>query len=311
MGATRSHAVAGKSHTKNKKKSSTKPKVKVQPYAFPSPMPYEPLHNYGPLSRKAYKNMGKKRRWFSGMLSFLMVLSYLAGIILGIFVVCGCVSGSAGLDYLHLADMHANTTSYNVSLRVGYFGGCVSFADATQVPEADSSNSSSNLQTYCISNMRDDDPEDLSKELLRNLDLAQDAQDFVQKTLNATVPQAQHLQQDVFFWEPPVLFLVLFVVSGIMLFVALMSSSPHRRYKIVLVIATILSAFSLALALVVAVGSLQGLNAVLGGAKSQEEQTLGDDIYISRAGSLDHVQAGLAAWTALFYIFMGIFYVKR
>lgn len=159
--------------------------------------------------------------------------------------------------------------------------------------------------------MRDDDPEDLSEQFSKNLDLVPDAQDFVQKSLNVTVAQAKHLQQDVFFWEPPVLYIPFFVISGIILFVALMSSSHKRRYKTVLVIATILGAFSLALALVVAIGSLQGLNAVLGGAKSQEEQTLGDGIYISRASLLDQVQAGLAASTALFYVCMGILYARR
>ncbi|KAI4860378.1 hypothetical protein F4820DRAFT_436965 [Hypoxylon rubiginosum] len=308
MGTTRIRAAAGKSHKKNKKKSSTKPKVKAQPYAYPSPMPHEYGHNYGPLSRRGFKKMGKGGRYFSAVMACLVVLSYLAGIILGVFVICGCVSSNAGLEHLNLADMHANTTSYNISLRVGYLGGCVSFADTTG---AQSDNSSSNQQTYCIPNMRDDDPEDLSEQFSKNLDLVPDAQDFVQKSLNVTVAQAKHLQQDVFFWEPPVLYIPFFVISGIILFVALMSSSHKRRYKTVLVIATILGAFSLALALVVAIGSLQGLNAVLGGAKSQEEQTLGDGIYISRASLLDQVQAGLAASTALFYVCMGILYARR
>jgi len=159
--------------------------------------------------------------------------------------------------------------------------------------------------------MRTEDVDDLNEEFWENLDLTTEAQEYVKMTLNTTLPVVKHLQEDVFFWMPPVVHFILFVISGIMLLTALTGASSKRRYKTVLMVATLLGAFSISLALVTAIGSLQGLNSILDGAKSKSEQLIGSNIYLSRANRLDHVQASLAAIAALFYISMGILFVRR
>lgn len=62
---------------------------------------------------------------------------------------------------------------------------------------------------------------DLSEDLWGPLDLNSSAtQSSVQFFLNTTLPQAKHLQENVFFWPPPLLHFILFFITGIMLFVA-------------------------------------------------------------------------------------------
>ena len=194
-------------------------------------------------------------------------------------------------------------------------GGCVSVSNTTQQSNSSFNNSSSSLQTQCVPNMRGNDVDALSEQLgeqLGNLSQVSGAQGLITTSLKTTLlPEAKHLQNDVFFWEPLIVHIVLFVLSGAMLFVALMASSQKRRYKAVLAFAAGLEAFAQGLALVIVIGSLQALNATLGGDGSQIEQDISSSHNVSRGRLLDRIQAVLAVFTALSYLFMGGLFVIR
>jgi hypothetical protein len=166
-------------------------------------------------------------------------------------------------------------------------------------------------QTKCLANLRSIDLDDLSEEFYEDLSLTSEAQVHAKATLNATLPLLRHLQEDVFLWELPLFHFVLFIISGVMLFTAFAGTSHKRRYRTVLVIAVLTSAFSLSLALVTAIGSLQASNTLLEGAKSKNQRVISADIYLLRAGWLDHLQASLAAVAALFYVSMGVLFARR
>lgn len=73
----------------------------------------------------------------------------------------------------------------------------------------------------------------------------------------------------------------------------------------------ILSAFSLAVALVTVLGSLQGLNALLNSSASKDQRCLNDSLYISRGTTMHAIQEALIGVTALFYVLMGALFVQR
>ena len=151
--------------------------------------------------------------------------------------------------------------------------------------------------------MRGSDVDALTEELGKNL---------INTSLTTTLlPEAKRLQTDVFFWEPLIIHIFLFITSGAMLFTAAVSASEKRRYKAMLVFAAGLGAIAQGLALVVAIGSLQALNAVLGEDGSRIGLEVGGGYTISRGRSLDCTQAILAATTALFYLSMGVLFVMR
>ena len=191
-------------------------------------------------------------------------------------------------------------------------GGCVSFTNMTQQSNPTSNSSFSSSQTQCVPNMRGNDIDSLSEQLGKNLSQISNVQTLIETSLNTTLlPEAKHLQTDVFFWEPLILHIFLFVISGAMLFTALMGSSQKRRYKALLAFTAGLGAFAQGSTLVIAIGSLQALNAALGTDKSHSDQETNHDYYISRGLFLDCAQAVLAASTALFYLFMGVLFVRR
>jgi hypothetical protein len=160
--------------------------------------------------------------------------------------------------------------------------------------------------------MRRKDREELSEDLWEPLDLASSStQSDVQSFLNTTLPQAKHLQENVFFFQPPLIHVVLFFVSGIMLLVARTGTSRKKSYKAMLVIAITLSAFSLALALVTVLGSLQGLNALLNSSASGEQKDLGNSLYISRGKNMQGLQGALVGIVVVFYVIMGALFVQR
>lgn len=196
-------------------------------------------------------------------------------------------------------------------------GGCVSVANlttswSTEPSSGASSNSSSkNSLTHCVATMRTIDVDDLSEEFREDLALTEEAQTQLTHTLNATIPLARHLQADVFHGSPPVLHIIFFSFSGVMLFVAYAGSSHRRRYKLVLLVAALLAAFALALAFVSAVGSLQALNALVNGNRSKHVQPIDGDVFIYRGRLLDHLQAAQVSMVAVFYFVMGIMFVRR
>lgn len=140
--------------------------------------------------------------------------------------------------------------------------------------------------------MRRDDLEELSEDLWEPLHLISGTQANVQSFLNATLPQAKHLQENVFFFQPPLIHILLFFISGIMLLVARTGTSRKKSYKAMLVIALTLSAFALALALVTILGSLQGMNALLNSSSSGQQRDLGDSLYMSRDKGMLGLQGG-------------------
>ncbi|KAL2834173.1 hypothetical protein BDW59DRAFT_168535 [Aspergillus cavernicola] len=256
--------------------------------------------------------VGRKRNGSACLLVFLVVFSYLIAIVLGAFVIASCVSTSANVNHIYLAELSRSET-YDVSLRIGYFGGCVSVTE-TAAEEALSSpndNSSNQTSTHCVSSMRGRDLDDLSEEFWESLDTSPTTQSTVQSFLNAALPQAKYLQENVFFWHPPLLHFILFIITGIMLLVARTGTSKKRTYKAMIVTTIILSAFSLALALVTVLGSLQGLNALLNISASRDQWNLGNGLFISRGDTMHGIQGALVGVAALFYVLMGALFVQR
>ncbi|KAI2698343.1 hypothetical protein DTO013E5_1809 [Penicillium roqueforti] len=302
-----------KSTGKKKPTSSTSAVHLAAPYnPYPTNTQYAP--NYAPLPQTVVieKPIGGNRRGKKSIcaLVFLAVASYLLAISLGLYVLTSCAWTMADSNKIYLAELSTNTT-YDISLRVGYFGGCLSVTDAAAVSSSDG-NSSAQTFTNCVSNMRRKDLDDLSEELWEHLDHeVSSAQSDVQTFLNTTLPQFKHLQDDVFFCEPPLVHALLFFISGIMLLVARTGTSRKKSYKAMLVIAITFSAFSLALALVTVLGTLQGMNALLDASSSGEQRDLGDSLYLSRGKRMLGYQGALTGIVGVFYISMGVLFVQR
>ncbi|GFF39879.1 hypothetical protein IFM58399_05733 [Aspergillus lentulus] len=303
----------GKKTTGKKKPTSSTSQVHLATPFHPQPANTQYAPTYAPIPQTVVleKPIGnRKGKTSSCLLVCLAVFSYLVAIVLGLYIVTGCVSTTAKANKIYLAEISTNKT-YDMSLRVGYFGGCLSVTEAAGVS---SPNGSSSAQTsiHCVSNMRRKDLDNLSEDLWEPLALGSSgARSNVQSFLNTTLPQAKHLQENVFFCEPPLVHILLFFVSGIMLLVARTGTSRKKSYKAMLVIAITLSAFSLALALVTVLGSLQGMNALLNISASGELRDLGDSLYISRGKTIQAIQGALAGIVAVFYVSMGVLFVQR
>ncbi|CAG7941790.1 unnamed protein product [Penicillium nalgiovense] len=239
----------------------------------------------------------------------LAVISYLVAIVLGLYIMTSCVSTTAKANAIYLAELSTNGTN-DISLRVGYFG-CVSVTEAAETYSPDG-NPSTQTSTHCVTNMRSKDLDELSEDLWEPLDLASPStQSDVQSFLNTALPQAKHLQENVFFFQPPLIHVLLFFVTGIMLLVARTGTSGKKSYKAMLLIAITLSAFSLALALVTVLGSLQGMNALLDSSASGEQRDLGDSLYMSRGKNIQGLQGALVGIVVVFYVMMGALFVQR
>jgi hypothetical protein len=240
-----------------------------------------------------------------------------------VFIAIGCVAPTTLVNQLDLFELHTNNT-YDIMLSVGYFGtskdsllfsrcernltsvgGCLSVANQT------GNELSTEEQKHCVANMRSKDLDDLGEEFWEDLSLSEAAQAQVKISLNATLSQAVRLQKEVFPWASVVLQPVLFVISGTMMFVALTASSHKQSYKAVLLLASLLGAFAIALSFVVAVGSGQALNALLNGDDSKTEQMISEGIAMKRHSTLRYCQAVGAASTAIFYITIGVLFVRR
>lgn len=190
-------------------------------------------------------------------------------------------------------------------------GGCLSITEAAGISSANG-NSSTQTSTHCFSNMRRKDPSDLSKDLWEPLHLnSSSTESGVQSFLDTTLPQSKHLQENVFFCEPPLFHVLLLFITGIMLLVARTGTSRKRSYKAMLVTAITLSAFSLAPALVTFLGSLQGMNALLNTSASGNAKDLGNLLYISRGKAMQGLQGALVGVVAIFYVTMGALFVQR
>ncbi|KAJ5428364.1 hypothetical protein N7445_009818 [Penicillium cf. griseofulvum] len=255
--------------------------------------------------------VGNRKGKMSGcFVVFLAVISYLVAIVLGLYIMTSCVSTKAKANEIYLAELLTNRTN-DISLRVGYFGGCVSVTEAAATYSPDG-NSSAQTSTHCVTNMRSKDLDELSEDLWEPLDLASSStQSDVQSFLSTTLPQAKHLQENVFFFQPPLIHVLLFFVTGIMLLVARTGTSGKKSYKAMLLIAITLSAFSLALALVTVLGSLQGMNALLNSSASGEQRDLGDSLYMSRGKNIQGLQGALVGIVVVFYVMMGALFVQR
>jgi hypothetical protein len=175
-----------------------------------------------------------------------------------------------------------------------------------------SGNRSSRIATNCLVSLRDQDLADVSESLWEGLDLnSRSTAEYVQDQLNTTLPIVDHLQDDVFHWPVPVLHVALFTLSGATLFAACAGSSRRRAWKGVLVLILALSAFSLALSLATALGTLSSMNAILEGSLSRDELEIGDGLYLSRGITLQAMQTGLVVVVTLFYVFMGVLFAQR
>jgi len=191
-------------------------------------------------------------------------------------------------------------------------GGCLSIAgiDGGDIPAAAlGKNASSGPRTHCIMNLHDKDVDDLAEEFQEDIRLTEDA--ALNNTLNLILPFARHLQVEVFHWGFPVAHSVLFLIGGIMALTSLAGASHSRHYKSVLLAAAILGAFSLAMAISIAGGLRQALNAVVGGDGAKQAHELAGEIFIRRANHLFPALAILAGLTAFFYLVVGILLVRR
>lgn len=233
---------------------------------------------------------------------------FIGACVVGVFVLVGCVSTNSSIKDVYLAELSVNKT-YDIDLRLGYFGGCVSMSET--LGSRGDRTTSNNAQSHCVANMRTPDIDDLSEEFLENLNLTNNAKAQLQNALNMTLPIAKHLQSDVFNWEPPVLAFVLFVLGSCILCGAVGGSSRRRGYKIILLVALVLSTFSLALAMLADIGSLQALNAILDGNRSINSSLLSSDVAIQRGNRQQGLQHGFLALIILFYLTMGITFVQR
>ncbi|KAJ5520074.1 hypothetical protein N7463_000527 [Penicillium fimorum] len=304
-----------KKTTGKKKATSSTSAVHLAAPTHPYPVQTQYAPAYAPLPQTQTvvleKPIGSNRngKYSSCFLVFLAVVSYLVAIILGLYIMTGCVSKTANVNDIYLAELSTNATS-TMSLRVGYFGGCVSVTEGADAYSADGN--STQTSTNCVSNMRRDDLEELSEDLWEPLHLdSGSTQANVQSFLNTTLPQAKHLQEDIFFFEPPLIHILLFFISGIMLLVARTGTSRKKSYKAMMVIALSFSAFALALALVTVLGSLQGMNALLNSSSSGQQRDLGDSLYISRNRTMLGLQGALVGIVVVFYVSMGVLFVQR
>ncbi|CAN9091694.1 unnamed protein product [Alternaria alternata] len=255
-------------------------------------------------SSRKHQSTGIRKSRAAKPVACVVVLTFLTSVILAIFIAIGCVAPTNFVNQLDLFELHTNNT-YDIKLSVGYFGGCLSVDNQT------GNEPSTDEQKHCVANMRRKDLDDLSEELWEDLPLSDAAQSQVKISLNATLSQAVRLQREVFPWASVVLQPVLFVISGTMLFVALTASSHKKSYKAVLLLASLLGAFSIALSFVVAVGSGQALNALLDGDDTKTERMISEGIAIKRNSTLRYCQAVGAAATAIFYISIGVLFVRR
>lgn len=187
----------------------------------------------------------------------------------------------------------------------------MSVSNITGGPSISTDTSLEKTQTSCVQNMRVIDIDDLSEEFLENMVLAVDAQEHVKTTLNVSLPLVKHLQEDVFHSAPPVMSCILFFISTIILLVAITSQSHKRRYKSALVIGALVSAFALALAFVVVVGSLQGLNVLMNGNRFKMTQPIDGGLFLERGSWLSHIQEAHLVLVTLFYTVIGIMYAQR
>ncbi|KAJ5422179.1 hypothetical protein N7491_010624 [Penicillium cf. griseofulvum] len=307
----------GKKTTGNKKATPSTSAVHLatlHPQSHPYPASTQYVPTYAPIPQTQTvvleETSNRKGKMSGCFVVFLAVISYLVAIVLGLYIMTSCVSTKAKANEIYLAELLTNRTN-DISLRVGYFGGCVSVTEAAATYSPDG-NSSAQTSTHCVTNMRSKDLDELSEDLWEPLDLASSStQSDVQSFLNTTLPQAKHLQENVFFFQPPLIHVLLFFVTGIMLLVARTGTSGKKSYKAMLLIAITLSAFSLALALVTVLGSLQGMNALLNSSASGEQRDLGDSLYMSRGKNIQGLQGALVGIVVVFYVMMGALFVQR
>lgn len=166
--------------------------------------------------------------------------------------------------------------------------------------------------SYCIMNLRASDANDLNEEFCEKLNLPSDQTDKLQDALNVMLPVAKNLQTSVFNWEPPLVSLLLFLISSIMLLVAVTAVSPKRRYKATLFVAVLFAAFSIASALVADVGARQAAAALLDGDPTLDSRSLGPFFVQNASANLQYiVQDAAAACVALFYVIFGVIFVRR
>lgn len=188
-------------------------------------------------------------------------------------------------------------------------GGCLNMTNPTGESLDISNSSSGNSHIQCVMNMRAKDDDDLSDQLLDDWSVTDAARAELNAALNETLPLARHLQRDVFLYSPPTAHLVLFLISGIMLFVASTNTSPKRGYKFALILAVLFGAFALTMVYLSAIGSQKALNALVDGNDRKETQGLSGDVFVRRAGKLYAVQMGQLVCVSLFYILMGFMFL--
>lgn len=163
-------------------------------------------------------------------------------------------------------------------------------------------------EIHCIMNMYAYDENDLLEELVEEFDSSTSA--VITGFLNETLPQARHLQKDVFHFAAPVIQLVLLVLGGAMLFTACTNVAPKRSYRYLLVLAFLFIVFSMGLMFSTAFGSLQALHGLVNEQDSElpnwTMNDTGDSIHF--ADGIYKLQVAQAVTVILFAICMGLMF---
>ncbi|KAK3396417.1 hypothetical protein B0T20DRAFT_508899 [Sordaria brevicollis] len=279
----------------NKKTKSTTSLVSSVPChnCSPPPLPAPAHYGYHPVSQASknsytqkLKGMGKKKFALTLTLAILIGISCLSAIILGVLIILGCTKPSFPLQNLHLLEIQNNnkntnsssTETYDIRLRVGYFGGCLSVANATTANATANTTANTTAkdppQTHCLLNLRSHDLNDLAEELWEDFSFPPNSttQTAVEEAVEQMLPLVIHVQKNALLPALPVVATGLFFVSCVVLLVVSTTSTAtaennkrkrRRRYKACLLVAALLGAGAFGLAVTMTVGVQQAMGSIV------------------------------------------------
>ncbi|KAH7630516.1 hypothetical protein B0T09DRAFT_398098 [Sordaria sp. MPI-SDFR-AT-0083] len=231
------------------------------------------------------KGMGKKKSALALTLAILVGISYLGGIILG---------------------------TYDIRLRVGYFGECLTVVNATTNGIKEEKE---DPQIKCLFNMRSYDINDLEEELWEDFDFPPNSTALaaVEEAVKRMLPMVIQVQKNALLPALPVVATAFFFVSGVMLLVATTATSHKRRYKGSLLTAALFGAFAFGLTLTMAVGTQQATSSILWAVNGDDDGLNAGHgkVVVERGIVLTGFLSGFAFLVAFFYAMMGVWFVRR
>ena len=216
---------------------------------------------------------------------------------------------------LELQEKSTNSSSngaYDIRLRIGYFGGCLSVANTTV---DGSKEEQEDPQIRCLLNMHSYDLNDLAEELWEDFEFPPNStiQVAVEEAVKKMLPLAVQVQKTILLPALPLVATVLFFVGGVMLLVASTATSHKRRYKGSLLIAALFGAFAFGLALTMTVGVQQAISSILWAVNGDDDGLNAGhgEVVMERGTVLLGSLSGFAFLVAFFYVLMGAWFVRR